>query len=112
MTTDMVTSENLGEKMFEAAKIALGTKFDLVKSFLRGESEKLAITLRMIMEASAKGEITHEDAEILLNQQKIAVVSVLTASEGMAAIAVQSAINAALKEVRDFINGKIGFALL
>lgn len=112
MTTDMVTSENLGEKMFEAAKMALGKKFALVKSFLRDESEKLAITLRMIIEASAKGEITHEEAKILLNQQKIAAIAVLTAGEGMAAIAVQSAINAAFKEVKDFINGKIGFALL
>ena len=112
MATGAVTSTNLGEKMFESAKVILGNKFDLVKTFLEGESEKLAITLRMIIEASAKGEITDEEAKILLNQQKIAVVAVLSSGEGMAAITVQSAINAALNEVRGFVNGKIGFPLL
>ena len=112
MTPGTVTSENLGERMFESAKAALGGKFDLVEPFLESESEKLAITLRMIIEASARDQITKDQAEILLNQQRVAVSAVLTAAEGMAILAVQAAINAALKEARDFVNGKIGFALL
>lgn len=112
MANDSVTFENLGEKMFEAAKTSFGSKFISVKRYLRGESEKLAITLRMIMEASANGEISKTEAKILLNQQKVAVAAVLTSVEGMTAIAVQSAVNAALKVVKDFVNGKLGFALL
>ena len=112
MTTGNVTSENMGERMFEAAQTVLNNKFYLVESFLRGESEKLAITLRMIVEASAKGEITSEEAKLLLNQQRHSILMVLTAAEGMAAVTVQSAINAALQEVRDFVNGRIGFPLL
>lgn len=112
MTQNAVTSANLGKKMFDSARDTLGNKYDLVKTFLEGESEKLAITLRMIIEASAKGEITDEEAKVLLNQQKIAVVAVLSSGEGMAAITIQSAINAALNEVRHFVNGKVGFPLL
>ena len=112
MTTTTVTSENLSEKMFDSAKVALGERFGLVEPFLKSESEKLTITLRMIIEASARRKITNEHAEILLNQQKIAVSAVLTAAEGMTILAAQAAIDAALKEVRDFINGRIGFALL
>lgn len=112
MATNTVTSENLGETMFEAAKSSLGSKFVLIKHFLKGESEKFAVTLRMIIEASANDDITKEDAKILLNMQKIAATAVLTAVEGMTAVAAQAAINAALKVVKDFVNGKLGFPLL
>lgn len=112
MATNEVTSDNIGEKMFEAAKSSFGNKFGLIKHFLKGESEKLAITLRMIIGASASGEISKAEAKILLNQQKIAASAVLTSAEGMTAVAAQAAINAALKVVKDFVNGKLGFALL
>lgn len=112
VTIDPVTKDNLGEKFFEAAKSSFGSKFALVKQFLEGESEKLAITLRMIIESSATGEITKSEAKILLNQQKIAASSVLTSAEGMTAVAAQSAINAGLKVIKEFVNGKLGFSLL
>ncbi|WP_298854073.1 hypothetical protein [uncultured Aquimonas sp.] len=112
MATDPVTSANLGEKVFEAAKSSFGRKFSSIKHFLKGESEKLAITLRMIIEASASGDISKAEAKILLNQQKVAATAVLTAAEGMTAAAVQAAINAALQAVKDFVNGKAGFRLL
>lgn len=112
MATDTVTSANLGEKMFEAAKSSFGNKFSLIRHFLKSESEKLAITLRMIIESSENGDISEAEAKILLNQQQVAAAAVLTCVEGMTAVAVQAAINAALKVVKDFINGKLGFALL
>jgi hypothetical protein len=106
------TASNLGEKMFSAAKAALGSKAKDVKQYLKAESEKLAVTLRMIIEGRASGEISKDDATILLNQQKHAASAVLTASEGMTAVAAQAAINAALGVARDFVNGKVGFPLL
>lgn len=112
MTKDDVALDNLGDKMFEAAKTTFGSKFALVKQYLKAESEKLAITLRMIIEASTKEEISKAEAKILLNQQKVATAAVLTAAEGMTAVAVQAAINAALKVVKDFVNSEIGFPLL
>jgi hypothetical protein len=112
MATEAVTTSNLGDKIFEAAKSSFGSKFALIQHFLKDESEKLAITLRMIVQASVNGEITKTEAKILLNQQKVAASAVLTSAEGMTAVAVQAAINAALKVVKDFVNGKIGFALL
>lgn len=107
-----VTPENLGDQIFSTAKDTFGKQFKSVKQFLRGESEKLAITLRMIIEARISGDVSEEEARILLNQQKIATSAVLTAAEGMSLIAVQSAINAALNVVRQFVNGKVGFSLL
>ncbi|MEO8653151.1 MAG: hypothetical protein ABI409_03405 [Ramlibacter sp.] len=112
MATGPITYDNLGDKMFEAAKTSFGSKFAFVKAFLRVESEKLAITLRMIVEASATGEISRTEAKILVNMQKVAASAVLTAAEGMTAVAVQAALDAALNVAKDFVNGKIGFALL
>jgi hypothetical protein len=112
MAKDNVTLENLDEKMFDAAKSSFGNKFASVKLYLQAESEKLAITLRMIIEACAAHEISKAEAKILLNQQKVATSAVLTAVEGMSAVAVQAALNAALKVVKDFANSKIGFPLL
>jgi len=109
---DTITEKNLGNKILAASKEAFGNRFADVKQFAKAESEKLAITLRMIIEGQAAGTITKTEARILLNQQKLAASGVFTAVEGMTAAAAQAAINAALKVVKDFVNGKIGFALL
>ncbi len=107
-----MTLSNLGDSMFEEAKIAAGAKYEVVKQYLKAESEKLAITLKMITEGVALGQISEAEAKILLNQQKLAMASVLTASEGMTLVLAQGTVNAALNVGAAFINGKIGFALL
>lgn len=112
MNDSTVNADNLGEQIFEGAKTNLASHYSSVKKYLRGEAEKLAITLRMIMEGAATGEISKDEANILLNGQKVASTAVLTAAKGMTSIAAQAAINAGLKVVKDFVNGKIGFALL
>src|SRR4249920_3073710 len=112
MATDEITADNLGDHMLEAAKTAFGKKFKSVKTFAKAEAEKLAVTLRMIIEASAKKEITETEARILLNQQKVAASAVFTAAEGMTVVAAQAAIDAALSVVKKFVNGRLGFALL
>jgi hypothetical protein len=113
MPTQGLTIKDLPGKLFEAAKEFLGPeKFKKVKKFLRAESQKLAITLRMIVEGVANGEISKAEAKILLNAQKVATASVLTAAEGMSAVVVESAINAGLKVVKDFVNERLGFPLL
>ena len=64
MANDTVTSENLGDKIFDAAKTSFGNNFNLIQHFLKDESEKLAITLRMIIRASAEDQISEaEEAE-------------------------------------------------
>lgn len=112
MGTAETSTGNLSDVMFAAAKAALGNKYELVKAYLKAENEKLAITLCMIMDESATGGISKAEAKILLNQQKVAASAVLTAAEGMTAVAVQAALNAALKAVKDVVNGKLGFSLL
>lgn len=112
MPAETVSLDNLGDQMFDAAKTSFGARFATVRQYLKAESEKLAITLRLIVAGTASGEISQAEAAILLNQQKAAASAVLTAAEGMTAVAVQAALDAALGVVRQFVNGKLGFALL
>jgi hypothetical protein len=112
MAQDNVTLANLDKKMFDAAKTSFGSTFASVQLYLKAEMEKLAITLRMIVEACAADDLSKAEAKILLNQQKVATSAVLTAVEGMSAVCVQTALNAALKNVKDCVNSKLGFALL
>lgn len=107
-----VTADNLDEKIFDAAKEEFGSRVGSIKDFLKSESQKLAITLRMIIQGRANGTISEDEAKILLNMQSTATKSVLTAAEGMSILAVESAINSALGVVRDFVNSKVGFPLL
>lgn len=111
-TSEEATSKNLGAKILSASKDAFGSRFADIKVFAKAEAEKLAVTLRMIIEARASESITKTEARILLNQQKLAASGVFTTVEGMTAAAAQAAINAALKVVKDFVNGKLGFALI
>ncbi|HUL82478.1 MAG TPA: hypothetical protein VL131_10050 [Gammaproteobacteria bacterium] len=112
MPTDEITTDNLGDHIFDAAKEAFGKKFNKVKAFVQAESDKLAITLNMIIDATAKGQITEAEAHILLNQQKVAASAVFTAAEGMTVVAAQAAIDAGLAVVKNFVNGKLGFELI
>lgn len=114
MTTDEITLDNLGDKMFEAAKASFDMKFAYVAKFLSSETEKLAITLRMIVEAShsSTDPISEAEAKVLLNQQKVATGAVLTAAEGMTAVAVQAALDAALSVVKSFVNTQVGFTII
>ncbi|MGY2185207.1 hypothetical protein D3C87_1489660 [compost metagenome] len=112
MNDSAVSTGNLGEKIFEGAKTNLAGHFSAIKKYLKGESEKLAITLRMILEGAASGEISEDEARILINGQKVASSAVITAAQGMSAVAAQAALNAGLAVVKEFVNGKIGFALL
>lgn len=107
-----ITEENLNEKIFDAASKEFGSRVDSIREFLKTESQKIAITIRMIIEGRANGAISEEEAKILLNMQATASKSVLTAAEGMSILAVEGAINAALGVIRDFVNGKAGFQLL
>lgn len=112
MGAKRVTLKSLGDWIFRAAREELGSGADSVKKYLKTESEKLAITLRMIIEGAAKGEISPEEAQILLQMQKTASRSILTAAEGLSVLTAESAINSALGAVKDFVNSRLGFPLL
>ena len=60
----------------------------------------------------AAGQINQAQAVLLLDMQKSASRSVLLALQGLALLAVEAAINAALGVVKTAVNTAIGFALI
>jgi len=56
------------------------------------------------------GTITDKEAQFLVDQHKLAMQNVLLAIEGLGIIAVQNAINAALKVLTDALQAAIGAA--
>ncbi len=108
----MALLDDLKVGILKAASGALSGKPQVVVNYLKVEGEKLALTLSMIADGVANKTITQEEAVILLNQQKVAATSVLTASVGMSIVTAQKAVNDVLAAVRDIVNSKLPFPLL
>jgi hypothetical protein len=104
--------ETLALDIFKAAKAVLGHQSKKIEKYLKGESEKLAATIRIIDEGLLKGVTSPSEAKVLFEMQKHASLAVLAAAEGMGKLAAEQAINAGLSVIRDFVNGKVGFNLL
>jgi hypothetical protein len=109
---DQPNISELGTLIFTGAKDSLDSNFKKVKHFLFIESEKLALTLQMIIEGIATGDIDKEEAKILLGQQQRNMSSILTAAKGISLVAAHVAIDGGLALVKKFGNDKIGFQLV
>jgi hypothetical protein len=92
----------LTAQMGAAALAVLKDKGPAVKTFAQGELNKLAQTIATI----------EDEARLLLQMQKNAASTVLTATEGMSLLVAEQAINAALDVVRVAVNSALKFALL
>jgi hypothetical protein len=108
----MAFLDDLKTTIFGAAQSELNGKPQVIINYLKTEGEKLAITLVMIANGVADGSITQDEAPILLNQQKQAALSVMTAAEGMSIVVAQNAINSILNSVKQLVNSKLPFPLL
>ncbi len=100
------------QQMVSAAVGVIGGKWNRVKAYAAPEFLKIAHTLAGIEAAKLNGEITEQEAHILLDMQKNASRSVLIASETMGIVVAEQAINAALAVVRDAVNKLIGWPLV
>jgi cell fate (sporulation/competence/biofilm development) regulator YlbF (YheA/YmcA/DUF963 family) len=76
------------------------------------ESKKMLETVAEIQRMKIAGQITEEQARLLMDMQKHAMRAVMLATEIMGLAAAEQAINAAIGAVRDTINKAVGFILL
>jgi len=100
------------EKMSGAASVVLRAQWPAIRSYADAEFRKLAQTLELILQEQATGQISNQEAAILLDMQKQATRSVLTALQGLGAVAAEEAINAALGAVKGIVNGALGWTLI
>jgi len=104
--------EKLGKDMFEAAFGVLKARAPKIKILAEGEFKKIAQTMLTIEAELAAGEITRDEAALLVEMQKSATRSVLLMSEGMSLIVAERAINSALDVGRAAVNTATGVKLL
>ena len=102
----------LASQMLAAALPILKKDAEDAESFAKTEFTKIAQTIVSIGEQLAAGQINEEQADLLLDMQKSASRTVLLALQGLALLAVEAAINAALNVVKGAVNIALGFDLI
>ena len=102
----------LGRDILAAFKGSLINKWPDIQEYGKAEAEKLARTLVMIETLKISGRINEEQAALHLQIQKNATRTVLLTLEGLGILAVEAAINEALKVIKDTVNTAVGFVLI
>ena len=104
--------ETVGKEMLSSFKDSLGN--DWIR--LRPDMEKHVLGVResiiYIGELQVEGELTEDGARELIEFQKLHMEALMMEYGGMKDIAVETAINAAFKKVRDAVNSLVNFELL
>lgn len=107
-----INVSQLRKLMVAAAKEEFGEKWPEVKEYAESEAKKIAETIKMIGKLRAKGEISSNAARLHLRIQKNSARMVLLTVEGLGLLAVEQAINAAIRAVRDTVNTALNFKLI
>jgi hypothetical protein len=102
----------LTKQMSDAAFAVLKGKAPSIGGYVHGECVKIAQTFVTIEAGVQAGQITQQEAAVLLDMQKSATRTVLLSAEGLGMLAVEQAINAALDMVKSVVNSTLGFALI
>lgn len=102
----------LGADMLGAMRGVLERGWPEIEDYADAESRKLAQALAMIERLAERGRISEAQARLHLAMQKNAAMMVLLTMEGMGALMVERAIDAALATVRDTVNTALRFTLL
>jgi hypothetical protein len=102
----------LRRAMVNAAKDELGDKWPEIKVYAESEAKKIAETIKMIAKLTKDGDISISAARLHLNIQKNAARTVLLTVEGLGLLAVEAAVNAAVRAIRETVNTALGFALI
>lgn len=102
----------LADQMLGAALPILRKGAQDAESFAKTEFTKIAQTIVSIGEQVAAGQINQQQASLLLDMQTSASRNVLLCLQGLALLAVEEAINAALGVVKAAVNTGLRFPLI
>lgn len=102
----------LATQMLSAALPILKKDAQDAESFAKTEFTKIAQTIAAIGEQVISGQINQQQAGLLLDMQTSASRNVLLTLQGLALLAAEEAINAALAVVKTAVNTALGFALI
>ncbi|NVJ61474.1 MAG: hypothetical protein HWE27_13845 [Gammaproteobacteria bacterium] len=104
--------QNLIAKIGVAVKDSLGDKWAEAKTFADSEAKKFAQNIAEIAFWKETGQITEEQAKVLMRMHQRSMKMVLTTLEGISLVMAERAMNAALDAIRGLVNGLVGFELI
>lgn len=99
-------------QMLKAAKSELKPAWPGVKDHAEMELKGIAEGIALIQRLRLQGKISQKQSRALIKMKKNTAQIVLLTLEGLGIVAVERAINAALKAVRDAVNEALDFRLL
>jgi hypothetical protein len=103
---------DLSKSMLLAFKGSLEESWPEIKDYAKAETKKLAQSIVDIEKMHLAGTIDKDTAKALLDINKNSTKMVLLTVEGIGIIAVEKAINSALKVLKDSVNSALGFVLI
>ena len=102
---------DLSKAMFSVMKESFSDSWPDIRDYAASETKKLAQGIVDIEKMLLKGTIDKDTAKALFEMNKNSMKMVLIAIEGVGIIAVEKAINEALKVIKDSVNTALGFKL-
>lgn len=108
-----INLDDLLKNMLEAGQQTFGEGWDDVKSYAPVEFKKMAVQIKDIAENVARYKLdpqtgySEETGHLLFKMQQNACESVIAAMTKLTLLAVQNAINAMLKVLRDSLGGAV-----
>jgi len=103
-------TDDLVSRMTAAGRIAFGDLWQQVSHFALPELRKIAVQIDAIADHHA--DYTPAGARALFDMQVKAAIGVIVAMTQLTLLAVQTALNAILDAVRDFVRAAVPFPLL
>ncbi len=103
---------DLFKSMVEAAKDSFAEDWPKAQEYAKPEFKRLAQSLVDISKLVMNDTINQQQAKALLQIHKNTTLMVLLTIEGLGLIAVENAMNAAIKTVQETINRAAGITLL
>jgi hypothetical protein len=104
--------DKIAKDMFVAAFGVLKERAPKMRPIVEAEFKKIAQTLALVEAELGAGEISREEAALLIDMQKSATRSVLLMSQGLSLLVAEQAINTALDVVRTAVNTAAGVKIL
>ena len=94
-----------------AARTAAGEQFPKIELAVTSGSQQLAVLAQDVAQKKASGQITDDEASMLLELQQNSVSAMCMAVEGISALAGEAVANAVIKVVADTLNAALGSAI-
>jgi hypothetical protein len=104
--------DRLLKQMLQAAAGVLEEDWPDIKDHAETELRGIAEGIALIERLRLQGKISQKQAKLLIKMKRNTAQIVLLTIEGMGLIMVERALNAAMKAVKDTVNGALRFKLL